>query len=148
METPVIRKSVIRTQPQKRRFADTEKLSVGYPDRKPSFTPPSSSKRIGNMWYVPSLFSQKSFKQKTFENRSYIFTRNFFDLKIRVAYDKETGRLIQRKIEATNKVSSKHTQPLIQQFTRTKKKSHTTHTDSNSLSRKNKCKVDYSRKTA
>ena len=148
METPVIRKSVIRTQPQKRRFADTEKLSVGYPDRKPSFTPPSSSKRIGNMWYVASLFSQKSFLFETFENRSYIFTRNFFDLKIRVAYDKETGRLIQRKIEATNKVSSKHTQPLIQQFTRTKKKSHTTHTDSNSLSRKNKCKVDYSRKNA
>ena len=34
--------------------------------------------------------------------------------------------MIQRKIEATNKVSSKHTQPFIQQFTRTKK-NHTRH---------------------
>jgi hypothetical protein len=68
METPVIRKSVIRTQPQKRQY---DKLTAEDPDRKPSFTPPSSSKRIGNMW---------------------------------VAYDKETGRLIQRNIESSKNV--------------------------------------------
>ena len=121
METPVIRKSVIRTQPQKRRFADTEKLSVGYPDRKPSFTPPSSSKRIGNMWYVPSHFSHNSVLMK--ENFSYIFLHAIFSMyKFRVAYDKETGRLIQRKIEATNKVISQHTQQFIQQFHSNEKK--------------------------
>ena len=69
-----------------------------------------------------SFLSEILFCSKRSKTVVTFFTRNFFDLKIRVAYDKETGRLIQRKIEATNKVISQHTQQFIQQFHSNEKK--------------------------